>query len=154
MTNVNDCAMMGVGGERMVRLVRLEIEVETTNAKHARAWWGEVTPAVVGEGSGRRVTVKGDPRWLPRPEARGRVLAAWVERPAGAFIRAGGQASGGYRLAKVASPVLVVEEGAEWEGWDRDGTRSVTVRVRGARPLTLEEAERLFQSETQTDDED
>ncbi len=128
-------------------MVRVRVEVTTEGAKESRAWWAEVTPQVVGEGSGRRVGVKGDPRWLPRPqrEASAGPYVAWVDRDPGTYIRAGGDAIGGYRHARVASPVLVVEDGAQWEGHDRDGTRYVTVRVYGARPASVEEVEAMAQ---------
>lgn len=121
-------------------MVKVEVRIKTSAGKAEKGWWAEVTPTIVGEGSSRRVGTKGDPRWLPRPQAgRDGALTAWVERPAGTFIRAGGDAIGGYRHARVASPVLIVEEGASWHGGARDGTRSVDVWVTNARPATEED---------------
>lgn len=121
-------------------MIKVEIRIKTAgHNKVEKGWWAEVTPTITGEGSGRRVAVKGDPRWLPKPQKEGDSLVAWVERPAGTFIRAGGDVIGGYRHARVASPVLIVEEGASWHGWARDGSRSVEVWVTNARPATEED---------------
>ncbi len=145
-------------------MIRVVFQVERGGDGNGPAWWALFGPADVsieGLGSGRRVVIRRDakPTWLPRPAGKETYLSrrlgtrvdgeAWVDLPPGAIIRAGAECAGGFRRARVASPPLVVEEGAEWEGKDADGTRWVRVRVTNARPLTLEEAERLLQSEQQ-----
>jgi hypothetical protein len=129
---------------RRVAMVKVEIEIRGTNGAPS-GWWAEVEPALAGEGSGLRIVAKGEPRWLPRPQRSGvgTPATAWVERPAGTFIRAGGAVVGGMRHARVTSPVLVVEEGAEWYGWAKDGSRQVEVIVRNAREVGIDELPHL-----------
>ncbi len=148
----------------MTRVIRVMLEVRRGGAGNGQVWWGCFRPedvVIEGMGSGRRVEIRREatPLWLPHPDGERTYISrrlgtrvdgeAWVDLPVGSIVRAGAVCAGGLRRAAVRTPPLIVEEGASWEGEDRDGTRWVRVRITNARPLTLEEAERLLQSEQQ-----
>lgn len=139
-------------------MARVTFIVRRGGAGNGPAWWARFDPqdvVIVGEGSGRQVRIRREatPHWLPRPSGEEEYISrskgtrvdgeAWVDLDPGTVIRCGAVCQGGWRRAEVKSPVLVVEEGAVWEAADQDGSRWVEVRVEGARPLTLQEAEAL-----------
>ena len=136
------------------KMVRVVFKLERGGAGNGPAWWAAFKPSdaeIVGEGSGRQVVIKknAEPRWGPKPDGVRTYLSrrlgerrdgeAWWELEEGTLLRVGAQCKGGWRCATVKSPVLVVEEGAVWEGEDVDGSRWVYIRIEGARPLRLEE---------------
>ncbi len=140
-------------------MIRVVFSVRRGGAGNGPAWWAAFALddlEIVGEGSGRTVRIRREaaPRWLPRPRGQETYISrargtrvdgeAWVDLPPGTLLRCGATCAGGLRCARVASPVLIVAEGAVWEAEDHDGTRWVGVQVNGARPLTLAEAERLL----------
>ena len=117
-------------------MVRVRIKVEVQGAGNTKAWWGRFPGlAEAGEGSDRRVVATGEPSWLPRIKDG----EAWIDLQPGTVIRAGATHSGGYRIAHVSSPPLIVEGGREWTAVSRDGTRHVKVTVVGARVATFED---------------
>jgi len=117
-------------------MVRVRIKVTTQGKGTTRAWWARYPSiAETGEGSDRRVVVDGEPSWLPRIQAG----EAWIDLPPGAVLRAGATHAGGYRVAKISTPPLIVEEGGEWVSEARDGSRWVTVTVVGARAATFDD---------------
>jgi len=54
-------------------------------------------------------------------------------------IRAGATHAGGYRVAKISTPPLIVAEGESWVSEARDGSRWVTVAIEGARAATFDD---------------
>ena len=117
-------------------MIRVRIKVTTKGAGHTKAWWAKFEGLEeTGEGSDRRVVTVGEPSWLPQV----RDGEAWVDLPPGAVIRAGATHAGGYRVAKISTPPLIVAEGEEWVSEARDGSRWVTVTVTGARAATFDD---------------
>ena len=117
-------------------MIRVRIKVEVQGAGNTKAWWARYPGlSETGEGSDRRVVTDGEPSWLPRIKDG----EAWIDLQPGTVIRAGATHSGGYRIAHVSSPPLIVEGGREWTAVSRDGTRHVKVTVVGARVATFED---------------
>jgi len=138
----------------MPKKVIVTYRVKRGGAGNGPVWWMLVRKEdveVVGMGSGRRLAVRKDakPTWLPRPDGDRHYISrskgvrvdgsAWVELDEGSFIRVGAVCAGGWRRAEVKSPLLIVEEGAQWSWGDVDGTRSVEVEVINARVATIED---------------
>ena len=117
-------------------MVRVRIKIEVSGKGTTRAWWARY-PALTeeGEGSDRRVVVSGEPSWLPRIQAG----EAWIDLPPDTVIRAGASHAGGFRIAKISTPPLIVEEGEEWTSEARDGSRRVLITVFGARAATFDD---------------
>lgn len=84
---------------------------------------------------------------LPTPEGDDSERAASADLPVGTLLHAVALYRGGWDYTVVSSPVLVVEEGAEWEFVDFARRRTI-VRVVGAREVGVEEVGRLCQSGT------
>ena len=137
-------------------MVRVKFIVEREGFGNGQVWWAAYKREdlyVNGEGSDQHVAIRrgAEPRWLPRPSGKEQYMSrakgtlidgeAWIDLEEGTPIRAYAEMAGGLRRAVVKSPVLVVEQGAVWEARSKDGTRSVYVRVEGARPARVEEVE-------------
>lgn len=136
--------------------VRVTFHVRKDNGS-GKTWWALYKPEdieIVGMGSGRKLASKREskPTWLPRPQLREKLRKgatdegeAWVDLPPGSIIRGAAVAAGGYRYAEAKSPFLVVEEGKESVHYAVDGSRYVEICFTNARPLSVEEFEKLQQ---------
>lgn len=149
--------------------MKVTLKVFRGGRGNGKVWWAQFAPAdlrIQGEGSGRKITIRPNatPRWLPKPSGEecriSRNLGtridgeAWVDLPAGSILRAGAECAGGYRRAYIASPPLIVEEGALYREEEHDGLRWVDLRVENARPLSLEEAEAMQRRDHEDENQD
>ncbi len=82
------------------------------------------------------------------PDAEAIDAETVVSLPRGAIICASATSFGDLHYARVHSPPLIVERGGVWEDEARDGPRWVRIRIENARPVTVEEAERLLRRES------
>ncbi len=122
--------------------VRVSFTVERDMDGRGQAWWALLKPRdLIIEDQGDRCYVRVSVYYWPwTPIDTGAV----ADLHAGAIICAGADSWGEDDLAMVHSPPLVVERGGVWEEKRYGGERWVYMRVENARPLTIEEAERLL----------